>query len=66
MSEREDLEHRVQNLPAEDLAKFHAWFIEFDHLRWDRQIEADAKAGKLQGLIAEALAHYRAGRALEI
>ena len=36
-----------------DLAKFRAWFLEFDARVWDAQIESDLKAGKLQGLIAE-------------
>jgi len=48
------------------LAKFREWFIKFDHLLWDRQIEADAKAGKLRGLVSEALVDYQAGKAREI
>ena len=66
MSDLEELEHRIQNLPAEELAKFRAWFSEFDHLLWDKQIEADSKAGKLQGLVSDALADYKAGKAREI
>lgn len=56
MSEIEQLEKRIENLAPRDLAKFRAWFFEFDARVWDQQIEADAKAGKLDGLIAEALA----------
>jgi hypothetical protein len=66
MSDLEELEHKIQNLPVEELAKFRAWFIEFDHLLWDKQIEADSKAGKLDGVVAEALADYKAGKAREI
>jgi hypothetical protein len=33
---------------------------------WDEQIEADAKAGKLDRLLAEALADYKAGKAREL
>ena len=66
MSDLEELERRIQHLPSEDLAKFRDWFIEFDHLIWDKQIEADSKAGKLDALISEALADYRAGKAREI
>ncbi len=66
MSDLEELERRIQNLPAKELAKFRAWFIEFDHLIWDRQIEADSKAGKLDGLVAEVRADYKAGKAREI
>ena len=66
MSDLEELEQRIQRLPAEELAKFRVWFIEFDHLIWDRQIEADSKAGKLHGLVSEALADYKAGKARAI
>jgi len=66
MSELDQLEQRIQKLSPDELAKFRAWFIEFDHLIWDRQIEADSKAGKLDGLIAEAQADYKTGNAREI
>ena len=66
MSDLEELEQKIQNLPIEDLSKFRAWFMEFDHLLWDKQIEVDAKAGKLHGLVSEALADYQAGKARNI
>lgn len=66
MSNLEELEHRIQNLPSNELAKFRAWFIEYDHMLWDKQIEADSKAGKLHGLVSEALTDYQAGKAREI
>jgi hypothetical protein len=54
MSELEEIEQRIRKLPPDELAKFRAWFIEFDHLLWDRQIEADSKSGKLDELAADA------------
>jgi hypothetical protein len=66
MSELEQIEKRIQNLSAEEFAKLRAWFIEFDARAWDKQIEADIKAGKLEGLVAEALADYKAGKAREL
>jgi len=66
MSEVEQLESRIRNLSPEELAKFRAWFLEFDARVWDQQIEADLKAGKLSGLIAEALADYKAGKTREL
>ncbi len=61
MSEVEQLEQRVSNLPPKDLAEFRAWFLEFDARRWDHQIETDLKAGKLDSLIAEARAEFKQG-----
>jgi hypothetical protein len=66
MSDVEQLEQQIEGLSPLDLAKFRAWFLEFDARVWDAQIEADAKAGKLDGLIAEALADYKAGKARDL
>ncbi len=66
MSEVEQLEKMVQGLSPRELAEFRAWFIEFDGRIWDEQIEADVKAGKLDGLIAEAMAEYKAGKARDL
>lgn len=66
MSEVELLEERIAKLAPRELAEFRAWFLEFDARVWDEQIGADAKAGKLDDLIAEALADYKAGKAREL
>ena len=66
MSELEKLEKHVQGLSPEELKAFRAWFAEFDHALWDRQIESDAKSGKLDRLANEALADYKAGKAKKI
>lgn len=58
----EKLELLVKSLSPEDLAKFRAWFAEFDAELWDRQIEADAAAGKLDRLIDESMAEHRANK----
>ena len=66
MSEVEQIEERIVKLAPRDLARFRAWFVEFDARVWDDQIEADAKAGKLDHLVAEALADCKAGKAREL
>jgi len=66
MSEIEEIEKRIRKLSPEELAEFRAWFIEFDHLVWDEQIEADSRSGKLDGIVTEALAEFKAGNAREI
>lgn len=60
------IEQAVQRLPASELAEFRRWFSQFDEAAWDAQIEADAQAGKLDALAAEALADYRNGKAIEL
>ena len=62
MTKIEDIEKAVEQLSSEELAKFGAWFEEFDARVFDAKIERDAKAGKLDRLIAEARADHDAGR----
>ncbi len=62
MTEVEQLESRIKNLSPQDLAKFRAWYAGFDEQIWDRQIEADSKAGKLNNLIENSLAEHVAGK----
>ena len=59
------IEDAVKALPPKDLAEFRHWFAEFDAAAWDRQIEQDFAAGKLDGLLIEAQADYRAGAVRE-
>ena len=61
MTKVEDIEKAVEQLSPEELARFRAWFEELKARRFDEQIERDAKAGKLDKLIAEARANQRAG-----
>lgn len=62
----EELEKAVAELPPELLAKFRTWFEEFEAARFDAQIEADAKSGKLDKLIEKSEEDFRAGRYREI
>ena len=58
----QNLETAVTQLSASELREFAAWFAEFDQEAWERQIEGDAKAGRLDFLREEALREKRAGR----
>ncbi len=66
MTTVEDIESAVARLPADQFAKFRAWFAEFEAMRFDLRIEKDAEAGKLDRLAEQALADYRGGRAREL
>ena len=56
----------MATLPPDDLARFRAWFDEFDAARFDQKIERDAKAGKLDRLAEHAIDDLRKGRAREL
>lgn len=62
MGKFEKIENEVRALSAEELAAFRKWFREFDADTWDREIEADALAGKLDALADRALSAHRAGK----
>ena len=66
MTNVEQLESAVKGLPADEFARFRQWFLEFDAEAWDRQIAADLEAGRLDGLLAEALSDLKAGRFREL
>jgi len=50
MGNVESIEDRIKELSPEELTAFREWFIKFDAEAWDRQFEADVKAGKLDHL----------------
>lgn len=66
MTKIEKLERDVTGLSAKELSTFREWFAAFDAAAWDQQIDADAKAGKLDSLADAALADHRAGRSQKL
>jgi hypothetical protein len=66
MSKVKDIENQVKGLSPEELATFRQWFAQFDADAWDRQFEADVKAGKLDALAQRALQDHTAGRSTEL
>lgn len=66
MSKLEALEREVENLSPDELTAFRDWFAEYDWQVWDRQLEQDVAAGKLDDLAAEALAELDRGETREI
>jgi hypothetical protein len=66
MGKVEKLEHDVQALSARELAEFRAWFLEHDWAAWDRQIEGDAEAGRLDELARRALRDHASGKTTPI
>jgi hypothetical protein len=66
MTKLEALERQVQQLTPEELAAFREWFIEYDWQAWDRELEQDAAAGKLDKFAEEALEEFKRGKTKEI
>jgi hypothetical protein len=66
MSKVEKIEGEIQELSSEELAAFRDWFGEFDAEAWDRQLEADTNAGRLDRLAQRALRDHGAGRSTKL
>ncbi len=62
MSTVSEIENAVQKLSRTDLTTFRDWFISFDAVAWDKQLEEDVAAGRLDALADEALNDLRNGR----
>lgn len=58
----EELEWAVSRLSVEKLAQFSKWFEEFMADQWERQIEADISAGRLDAAGKRADEDFVAGR----
>ncbi|MCG8586311.1 MAG: hypothetical protein MI757_16510 [Pirellulales bacterium] len=57
-----ELENAVTNLSADDLAQFRDWFARYDSDAWDRELENDVAAGKLDALAESAIRDHKAGK----
>ena len=66
MSRVEQLEQQIAELDASELKALRAWFERYDAELWDRQIESDARSGKLDGLAEQALRDHSSGRSTEL
>ncbi len=56
MTQVEFIQSEIESLPYSEFARLRKWFAEKDWEQWDKQIEMDAAAGKLDFLIEEARA----------
>ena len=66
MSKVESLEQEILKLSPQEMAELRTWFLEHDAELWDRQIEEDARTGRLDRLAKKALESYHAGKHTEL
>lgn len=66
MGKVEDLERQVKELSSGELAVFREWFIAYDWETWDRQLEQDILAGKLEPLAEKALRDHAGGKSTKL
>jgi len=66
MSKIELIEQQIAKLSTKELAAFRRWYATFDAEVWDRQFEADVKAGKLDALGEKALRAHTGGQSKKL
>ena len=66
MTRIEAIEAEIKKLSAAEAAQLRDWLLERDAKAWDRQIEADAKSGKLDKLFAKSIQDHREGHSTEL
>jgi hypothetical protein len=57
------IERAITQLSAKELAELVSWLEEYNAQVWDKRIEEDLEAGRLDALLAEADEEYEAGLA---
>ena len=66
MSTVQEIETAITQLPKDQFWKLTDRLIALREDEWDRQIEADAKSGKLDKLFEQADGDFEAGRCKEL
>ena len=66
MAKLEMLQTEIEKLSPQEFTELREWLLEKDWAAWDRQIEEDAAAGKLDELFDKAEADHRAGKSTEL
>jgi hypothetical protein len=56
-----EIEAAISGLSQQELTALRDWFFDFDAAAWDRQFEADVRAGHLDALADEAIRDLREG-----
>ena len=62
----EEIEEAVSQLSEDQLKKFRVWYEKFDSDMWDKQIEKDVAAGKLDALAEDAISDHKKGKTREL
>ncbi|MEI8373699.1 MAG: hypothetical protein WCJ35_12800 [Planctomycetota bacterium] len=58
-----EIESAITQLPAKEYAELMAWLQEYHDRMWDKQLDDDLAAGRLDALMAEANDEYKQGLA---
>jgi len=66
MGSIDEIKSAIAHLPEEEFNSFVDWFQKFEEERWDKELEKDIAARKLDNLADEALNEFDAGKSSEL
>ena len=66
MSTVHEIEQAIRVLEPKDLAALRDWFAAFDAEAWDRQMEQDVAAGRLDRFAEEAIRDLQEGHCTDL
>lgn len=66
MPDLKEIKESIEKLSPEDFEKLRRWIVEKHWEVWDKQIEEDSQAGKLDFLIEEAEREFKEGKLLDL
>ncbi len=66
MTTVKEIEKAIAGLPPEKFSIVRSWINKIDDARWDKQIRADIKLGKLDTLAAKVRENYKNGKCKEL
>jgi hypothetical protein len=61
-----EIKSAIQHLPMEDFNELMVWLAEYENEQWDKQIQRDYQARKLDKLIQDAMTDIENGDVKEI
>lgn len=61
-----EIQTAVSQLSQDELAEFIEWLDEFQESQWDKQIQEDLEAGRLEPLIKQAEQAFSDGKCRQI
>jgi hypothetical protein len=66
VSRVEELEGKIKTLSSHELQELRAWLAEYDSEAWDKQLHADAIAGRLDAVADKALKDFSEGHSTDL
>lgn len=66
MTRVESIERQIEELTREEFAALREWLAERDGAVWDRELEDDIAAGRLDKFAEEVLDEHRRGKTKEL